>query len=113
MSQDSASTLAALVTDADPFRVDRHPTDVPFRPLQPGPAATAPPPVRPVLTLSGIVGGPPWAAVITGVPGHPESVVVHAGDTVGGLRIRVVTASNLVVSGTDTVWRLRIQHPWR
>jgi len=113
MSPDSASRLATLVTDADPFRVDRHPSSVPFRAAQAEPAAATPQPVRPALTLSGIVGGPPWAAVVSGVPGHSESVIVHAGDTVGGLRIGFVTARSMLVSGMDTVWRLHIQQPWR
>lgn len=114
MSPDSASTLATIVADADPFRLDRHPSGVPYRVIQAGSVlVAAAPPVRPTLALVGIVGGPPWAAVLNGIPGRSGPVVLYVGDTLAGLRIRSIKTGSIVVSGMDTVWRLQLQQPWR
>jgi hypothetical protein len=108
---------AAAVTGGNPFRLDRIPAPVGFN--QPGgmmpgiPDYTPPPPPRPQLAVTGIVG-PPWQAVLEGVPGREGAgVVVRRGDVLGELRVRDVTATTVVVSAPDTTWRLTVRRPWQ
>jgi hypothetical protein len=103
---------AAALAETDPFRAARHPSPIPYRPAQEN--APPPPPRAPVpaLSVSGIIGGPPWAAVLEGVPGRQGSVVVHPGDTLGGLRVRAVKRDSVVIIGVDTTWRLIVRRAW-
>jgi hypothetical protein len=102
----------------NPFRLDRAPAPVgqsasDFDPdFGPGATMPAPPPFRPPLAVSGIAG-PPWRAVLDGVPGREGGVVVARGDELGDLRIRDVTATTVVVVGSDTTWRLHVKTPWQ
>lgn len=71
------------------------------------PRPTAPAPPKPRLVLRGLVGGPPWNAILEGVPGHDGSYVVSVGDSVGGLKIRSVHPNGVVIRGMDTTWNLK------
>ena len=73
----------------DVFRTGRHPSRVAFGTV---PIASAPvsSPPRPHVTLGGIAGGPPWRAVLNGIPNYEGGTVVAAGDTLGGLRVRSI-----------------------
>jgi hypothetical protein len=116
-SVDSLTTMAAHVVAHDPFRIDHHPASVPYRPELDGVAAAAPPsppkPAKPRLAIAGILGGPPWTALLDSVPGHDGSVLVKKGDTLGGLRIRSIGRDTVVVQGTDTLWKLVVRQPWQ
>jgi len=103
------------VTDHDPFRLARHPASVPYRPELEGvsPPPPAPKPPHPTLALGGILGGPPWEALLDGVPGHDGSMVVKQGQVIGELRIRAVTHDSVIVQGADTTWRLGIRRSWQ
>lgn len=93
----------------DFFRVARHPTQVAFG----TPVAAAPviaPPARPILTFGGVIGGPPWRAVLSGIPNHDGSVVVAPGDTLGGLRVRTIRHDTVIVRGRDTTWTFTVKH---
>lgn len=114
----SADSLAAAANDVaahDPFRVDRRPADVPYHAVSDGAPPPAPPPAppKPNLTVAGLVGGPPWAALLDGIPGRAGSVVVHAGDVIDDLTVRAVGKDTVIVSGMDTTWTLLLKHPWR
>ena len=62
------------------FRRERSAADsVPTLPQPVGPPKPPPPP-KPRLILRGLVGGPPWNAILDGIPGHDGSYVVRAGD---------------------------------
>lgn len=110
------------IAAANPFRLDRVPAPLGFsRPgagplgmgmMPPPPAYTPPPPPRPPLYVSGIVG-PPWQALLEGVPGREGAVPVSAGTVLGDLRIRSVTRDQVVVVGPDTTWRLPVRKPWQ
>jgi hypothetical protein len=111
---DSLLAAADRVVEADPFRLERRPADVPFgapaaSTISPAPAPSA---AKPNLLLSGIVGGPPWVALLDGVPGHEGSVMLRVGDTLGGITVRAVTASTATISGFDTTWKLSVRQPW-
>jgi hypothetical protein len=100
---------ARVVEETDPFRLERRPTSVAYRPDLEG-VAPPPKPPKPVLELEGLVGS---AALIDGAPGHPVTAIVHTGDTLGGLRIRRVGRDTVIVTGQDTTWRLTLRHAWQ
>jgi hypothetical protein len=108
----AADRTAALAIDADPFRASRRPSSVAFAAQGDG-APVAPRAPRPPLAMAGSVGGPPWSAILDGVPGHDGSLIVTAGDTVAGLRIKSVRRDSVVVQGADTTWRLGVRKSWQ
>jgi len=112
-----SDTGAAVITPVianDPFRLVRHPSPIAYRPELEGVAPPPPPPKppHPVLTLSGILGGPPWQAMLEGVPGHDASTLVNVGDVLGVLRVQRITADSIVIVGEDTTWRLGVKRAW-
>lgn len=115
------ASAAASVAGGNPFRLDRAPAPIGFQqPPAPGMPGTfpgmapyePPPPPRPQLLVSGIVG-PPWQAMLEGVPGREGAVVVRQGEVLGELRIREITRSVVVVASPDTTWRLTVRTPWQ
>ena len=102
----------ALVT-RDPFRLERRPSAVPYSPALESATPPPPRPPRPALAIAGIVGGPPWEALLDGVPGRQGSVLVRHGDTLGGLRIRSVTKDSVRIAGMDTTWALGVRRVWQ
>jgi hypothetical protein len=104
---------AEAAIDGDLFRPDRDGTDSP-PPAAPLVNATVPPPAapKPRLVLRGIIGGPPWDAVLEGIPGSQRSVVVRTGDSIAGLKIRLIRRDTVTVHGLDTTWTLTIARPW-
>lgn len=105
----------ALTVDNDPFRLSNRPADVPFAgrgstvTSAPGTLQALPP--RPSLSVSAIVGGPPWSAVLAGIPGRTGGAVVSAGDRIEGLRIIAVSRDSVVIQAADTTWRLALGGP--
>ena len=116
------AAAARSVAGGNPFRLDRVPApigyDQPPVPGMPGafpgapPPYQPPPPMRPQLLVSGIVG-PPWQALLEGVPGREGAVVVRRGDVLGDLRVRDITQTTVVVASPDTTWRLTVRNPWQ
>lgn len=106
---DSIDAAARATAAADPFRLERRPALVAYRPDLEG---MAPPtkPAKPQLVLEGLVGS---TALIDGAPGHLGTSLVHAGDTLGGLRIRRIGRDTVVVMGADTTWRLTLSQAWQ
>lgn len=106
---DSLAASARALADGDPFRLDHRPTAVAYRPELEG--VTPPPrPPKPVLVVEGVVGR---SALLDGVPGRPVTALVHAGDTLGGLRVRRITPDTVIVSDADTTWRLIVRRLWQ
>jgi hypothetical protein len=113
---DSIHRKAAFIASHDPFRPDHRPASVAYRPELEGDGAAAPPPPKPPkprLALAGIVGGPPWTALLDSVPGREGTVLVRKGDTLNGLKVRSVGRDTVVVQGADTVWKLLLKRPWQ
>jgi len=112
-SADSLEAMAQGIVDSDPFRVSNQPSDIAFDPTgdalgnrtTPSPAPAVPP--RPTLVLKAIMGGPPWQAVIDGIPGQGQAVV-GPGSTYDKISVRSVTRDSVVVQGADTTWVLRL-----
>jgi hypothetical protein len=71
----------------------------------------APTSYRPPLAIGGIVG-PPWEALLEGVPGEERGVVVRTGSTLGELKVRSVSRDLVVIQGQDTTWRLSVKKAW-
>lgn len=107
-------SLTQHIVDHDPFRVDHHPAAVAFGEQAPSaaPAVVTPSPLR-ALALRGVVGGPPWQAVLAGVPNRNGNVVVREGDTLAGLRVVRTRRESVVLQGRDTVLTLTLTHTWQ
>ena len=117
LARPEVDTLYAAVDEATAgnlFRPDRAPADtVPAAPAPsapPGPP-TPPAPPKPALLLRGVLGGPPWDALVEGFPGKRGSVVVRAGDVIAGLTVRAVRKDTVIVQGADTTWTLTMRRP--
>lgn len=106
---------AARLRARDPFRLDRKPADLPYNPWQPAvaPPPPPPPPVRPPLALAGLLGGPPWSALIEGIPGREGGVLLQMGDSASGVRFVAVRGDTVILAAFDTTWSLTEKRAWR
>jgi hypothetical protein len=112
--RDPDSLLAAIevIAEGNLFRPDRsRPDSVPAAPLAAGPPPPPAPPKAP-LKLRGLIGGPPWDALIEGIPGHEGAVVARVGQTLGGITIRAVRRDTVIAQGMDTTWKLTLARSW-
>ena len=114
---DSIDDAASATSDHDPFRLTREPSAVPYDANGEVVTPAQPAPPKPPLALSGIVG-PPWVAVLEGVPGRTGSVLAKTGDTLARppltlLVVHRIWRDTVVVRGADTTWTLTVYHPWR
>jgi hypothetical protein len=103
-----AESEQRIVTN-NPFRLANAPASVRYNPISEnvaGAAAVVAPPVRPNMTLKAIVGGPPWQAIVDGIPGQPQGTLVRAGAAYDKLVARAVTRDSVVIQGPDTTWVL-------
>jgi hypothetical protein len=91
---------ADLIIARNPFRTDRRPAARRFGSEGPS-TATAP---APPFQLAGILGGPPWQAVLEGLPGADGSTIVREGDSIGAWRVLRIEQRSLVVAGPDSTW---------
>ena len=99
----------------NPFRLDRRPSSVAFSSALEGLPLPPPPPQRspkPALSLAGILGGPPWEALVDGIPGREGSVLIRRGERLGDLTVRSVSRDTVIIAGQDTVWRLTLKKAW-
>jgi hypothetical protein len=104
------SAAADTTVDNDPFRISNSPPSVQAKtngtPLR---IAPAPQPSRPILVLKAITGGPPWQAIVAGLPGQGGDAVVNSGAVFDALRIQSITRDSVVVRGGDTAWTLTMR----
>ena len=107
-SDSAFADLEQLIAANDPFRLSNAPSAVAYDPAADGipGAIVAQQPVRPTFALKAIVGGPPWQAIIDGIPGQPLGTVVGDGMAFGKLTIRSVARDSVVIQGADTTWVL-------
>jgi hypothetical protein len=68
-------------------------------------------PSKPQLVLRGLIGGPPWDALLEGVPGREGSVVLRGGRTIMGFRLTIVRNDTAYIEGMDTLWTLTVRRP--
>lgn len=104
---------ADSVVTFDPFRLERKPSSVAFgTPVLPqeGSAAMV---SRAQLILKGTVGGPPWQAIMSGIPGKDGNVVLAQGDTVAGYKIKRIKRDTAIVQGDDSTMTLTVRQGWQ
>lgn len=109
-SDDSLAGAEELIATNDPFRLSNSAPTVRYDPANDGVNVSngnvALPAPRPTLVLKAIVGGPPWRAVIDGIPGQPAGAIVEQGNRFDKLIVRAVTRDSVIVKGSDTSWVL-------
>ena len=111
--RDPDSLLAAIevIAEGNLFRPDRsRPDSLNVSPVQGAPAPPAPP--KASLKLRGLVGGPPWDALIEGIPGREGAVVARVGQTLGGITISAIRRDTVIAKGMDTTWKLTLARSW-
>jgi hypothetical protein len=104
---DSLDDAAATIVANNPFRLSNKPASARFTTGVPGVPQSAP--ARPQLTLKAIIGGPPWSAIVEGIPGEAGGIVVASGMTFDKLHIRGITRDTVVLQGSDTTWKLTMK----
>jgi hypothetical protein len=106
---DSLDSATSQTITHDPFRVDRKPAMVAFS-IVPSGIGAPPVPAAPIvrIVLHGTIGGPPWRAIISGIPGRDGTIVVSAGDTLGTVTIRRVNKDGVTVSVRDSTWTINL-----
>lgn len=108
---DTLDAWESEIVDGDLFRASRAPSPVAFGSTPGGAAPSVPRPPRPSLSVTGIIG-PPWEAVVEGMPGKETGVVVGPGERHGELHVRTIRRDTVVIQGTDTTWRLTVRRAW-
>jgi hypothetical protein len=94
------------IVSNDPFRLSNSPSSIRYSPSSDNVGFSASGPLRPNLTLKAIVGGPPWQAIVDGIPGQQQGTLVRAGSAFDKLIARAVTRDSVVIQGPDTTWVL-------
>jgi hypothetical protein len=113
VDEDSVADAANSVAEGDPFRLSNVPAFVAYSPTQDGgglgaPAAPLVVRIRPTLLLKGIIGGPPWQAIVDGIPGQTPGAIVRPGMAFDKLVIRSISRDTVLVQGPDTSWKLTL-----
>lgn len=117
-AQSSARASSAVLERArdnlvrrNPFRINRAPG---ARAGQPTALASMSAPVtripmpRPSLTVRAIVGGPPWSALVDGLPNARGATVVREGDRFDWITIGAITRDTLTAAAGDTAWKFGV-----
>lgn len=106
-SDTGIGSMAREMSERNPFRLSNRPSR--FRhgetPAS-GPITIA---YRPQLTVAAVVGGPPWTALLGGVPGVAGMVLVRPGDVVDSIHISSIARGRVVVRLPDTTWVLELE----
>ncbi len=107
---------ARTLRDSNPFRLTRRPSLVAFgtaaQEVEVVPEVTETPVFRPQLRLGGILGGPPWSAIIEGIPGREPGILLMPDEEYEGYRLEEVRPDTVIVSAPDTTYTLVIARPW-
>jgi len=99
---------ADSVASIDPFRLDRHPSHPTLSPPTIAtPSTNASQQFR--MALTGISGGPPWHAIISGIAGHEVGAVIKAGDTLGGIKVRTIRRDTVILQTGDSTLTLTLK----
>jgi hypothetical protein len=94
--------VEATFVERNPFRLTRRPDE---RPTERA-AVEVGPLYRPSLRLAAVMGGPPWKALLAGVPRAHGLVVVAPGDVVDSLTVLRISRDTVHLRGPDTTWTL-------
>lgn len=105
---DALAQAAIELAERNPFRLSNQPSRVRHG-EDPVAVASVAERYRPHLHLSAIVGGPPWTALLAGVPGTSGVTLIRAGDTVDSVHVESIVTGRVVLRGPDTTWVLTIE----
>jgi hypothetical protein len=111
---DALESAVEEITENNLFRPERasaeqHKSAQPEMPM----AMPQPPSSKPHLVLRGVLGGPPWDAIIEGIPGREGSAVLRTGQSLGGITVRAVRRDTAYARGFDTTWVLPLARSWQ
>jgi hypothetical protein len=97
------TTAAPAFGDRDPFRVDHRAPPMRYTgaPTSSLPIAAAE--VIPRMTIRAIAGGPPWHALIDGLPGETHPMLVQPGTIVEKLTVGRITRDTVVIHDAATM----------
>jgi hypothetical protein len=111
---DSLESAVEVIANLNLFRPERTSAEQ-HSSAQPTTAMTMPQPpsAKPHLVLRGVLGGPPWDAIIEGIPGREGSAVLRAGQSLGGVTVRAVRQDTAWARGFDTTWTLTLGRSWQ
>jgi hypothetical protein len=103
------------VIRTNPFRANRRPSSLPFGEEPPLEYDLHTPEIsaKPELALVGLTGGPPWEALVAGLPGQEGAVLFREGDVIAGFLVARITRDSAEVQGLDTTWVLRLKNSWQ
>jgi hypothetical protein len=106
-NEDSLWAAATRAVAANPFRPDRA---APIEHLSPNinvvPAGLAD--AHAPLALRGLSGGPPWSAIISGLPNASAEVLLRVGDTVAGFSIERIKRDTVVLRSAGRLFTLTL-----
>jgi hypothetical protein len=108
---DALEEALGVIFEANVFRPDRKAVDI-TEVASPGVPQPPPKPPKPTLLLRGLLGGPPWDAIVEGVPGHEGAMVLRAGQTTDGLTLKAIRHDTVFIKGLDTTWKLILRRGW-
>jgi hypothetical protein len=94
------------------FRAERASAEEGESSASSGPTGMTVPSNKPHLVLKGVLGGPPWDAIVEGIPGREGAVVIRVGESVAGVTVRAVRHDTAYVRGFDTTWALPLARTW-
>lgn len=108
--EDTLVDAFAAIRNGNLFRAERAPAD--SARVAPAMAAMPQGMPRPQLVLRGLVGGPPWSAIVDGIPGTEGGTVLRVGQSIGGITLRAARRDTINLQGKDTAWTLTIRRAW-
>ena len=100
------------IRNGDLFRIERAPPDSAAAAAAAPAMGIRPAVLTPSLVLRGLVGGPPWSAIVDGIPGSDGAVVLRVGQSSGGITLRAVRRDTIILQGRDTTWKLTVRPAW-
>ena len=108
------ATAAARIRARNPFRLDRKPADVRYNPWESSAPVAVPEPRRavPPLALAGLIG-PPWNALVEGIPGREPGALLKLGEALNGITFVSLRGDTVLLAGFDTTWTLTARQGWR
>lgn len=112
-STDSLENAVSVIEAGNLFRSDRvSATESEPEARAPSGQPPVPPNARPQLSLRGLVGGPPWDAIIDGIPGRDGPVVLRSGQPTAGFTLHRVRHDTAIIHSPDTIWKLTLRRTW-
>lgn len=60
------------------------------------------------VSVRAITGGPPWRAILVGLPGAPEMRVVRPGDRFGPIEVRGILREHVMLVSADSSWHVSL-----